>query len=126
VMVVVDKNSFYVWIVKLFKEISTYLSIYLCMLVYYAYFSMNDDVMYLCLCLVNHIVGVILSVFLLFHYILSLDYTYSFRHPTFCKIIQNNSHIPLSVDFVLIQPMHIFRGGSLYKFGKQNSIMLDC
>jgi hypothetical protein len=83
------------------------------MLVYYAYISMNDEVMYLWLCLVIHIIGVILSVFLLCHYILSLDYTYSFRHPTFCKTVQKSSHILLSVNFVLIQPMHIFRGGEL-------------
>jgi hypothetical protein len=67
----------------------------------YAYISMSDDVMYLWLCLVIHIVGVILCVFLLYYYILSLDCTYSFR-----------SHILLSVNFVLIQPMHIFRGVS--------------
>jgi hypothetical protein len=30
------------------------------MLVYYAYISMNDDIMYLWLCLVIHIAGVIL------------------------------------------------------------------
>jgi hypothetical protein len=56
------------------------------MLVYYAYISMNDDVMYVWLCLVIQIIGVILCVFLLYHYILSLDYTYSFRHPHFAKL----------------------------------------
>jgi hypothetical protein len=57
------------------------------MLDYYAYISMNDDVMYLWLCLFIHVVVVILCVFLLYHYILSLDYTYFVRHPMFYKII---------------------------------------
>jgi hypothetical protein len=65
---------------------------------------MNDDVMYLLLCLVIHVVGIILCVFLLYHYILSLHYTYSFRHPTFCKTIQLSSHMLLSVIFVLVNP----------------------
>jgi hypothetical protein len=69
------------------------LSIYLCMLDDYAYISMYDDVIYLWLCLVIHVVGVILCVFLLYDYVLSLDYTYSFRHPMFCKIVQKSSHI---------------------------------
>jgi hypothetical protein len=68
----------------------------------YDYISMYDDAMYLWLCLVIYVVGVILCVFLLYHYILSLDYTFSFRHPTFCKIVQKISHISLSVNFVLI------------------------
>jgi hypothetical protein len=80
------------------------------MLVYYAYISMYDDVMYLWLCRVIHVVGVILCVFLLYYYILSLDYTYSFRHSMLCKIVQKRSHILLRVNFVLIQPLHIFRG----------------
>jgi hypothetical protein len=63
--------------------------------------SMYDDVMYLWLCPIIN-VGVIMCLFLLYHYILSLDYTYFGRHPTFCKIIQKSSHILLSVNFVLI------------------------
>jgi hypothetical protein len=86
------------------------LFIYLCMLDYYAYISMYDDVMYLWLCLVIHVVGVILCVFMLYHYILSLDYTYFVRNLTFCKIVQKCSHKLHSVNFVLIQPIHIFRG----------------
>jgi hypothetical protein len=69
------------------------LFIYLCMLDDYAYISMYDDVIYLWLCLVIHVVGVVLCVFLLYDYVLSLDYTYSFRHPMFCKIVQKSSHI---------------------------------
>jgi hypothetical protein len=57
------------------------------MLDYYSYITMYDDVMYLWLCRVIHVVGVILCVFLLYYYILSLDYNYSFRHPTFYKIV---------------------------------------
>jgi hypothetical protein len=91
------------------------------MLVYYAYISMNDDVMYLWLCLVIHIVDVILCLFLLYHYILSLDYTYSFRHPTFYKIIQKSSHVLLSANF---EPMHIFRGSSFYKFKNKTLLCL--
>jgi hypothetical protein len=45
--------------------------------------------------------------------------------PCFVKLYKR-AHISLSVNFVLIQPMHIFKGSSLYKFGKQNSIMLNC
>jgi hypothetical protein len=70
----------------------------------YAYIFMYDDVMYLLLCLVIHVVGVILCILLLYHYMFSFDYTYSFRHPTFCKIVQKSSHISLSVNFLLINP----------------------
>jgi hypothetical protein len=68
---------------------------------------------------------VILCLFILFT-TLSLDYTYLVRHPTFCKMVQKSSHILLNVNFVLVHPMHIFRGSSLYKFEKQTPIMLIC
>jgi hypothetical protein len=45
------------------------------------------------------------------HTIMSHDYTHSFRHPTFCKIVQLSSHIPLSVIFTIINPC-IYLGGA--------------
>jgi hypothetical protein len=101
-MVVVDKNLLCVACKTFYGDLNLF--IYLCMLVYYAYISMDDDVMYLWLCLIIHIVDVILCVFLLYHYIFSLDYTHLVRHPTFCKIVEKSSHISLSVNCVLFIP----------------------
>jgi hypothetical protein len=47
-----DKNFLCVTC-KTFMEIEPYLSVYLCMVKYYAYLSMYDYVMYLWLCLVD-------------------------------------------------------------------------
>jgi hypothetical protein len=55
---------------------------------------------------------VILCIFTICHIILSHDYTHSFRHPMFYKIIQLSSHMPLSVIFAIINPC-IYLGGAL-------------
>jgi hypothetical protein len=49
-------------------------------------------------------IDVILCIFTICHIIFSHDYTHSFRHPTFCKIVQLSSHTLLSVNLVLINP----------------------
>jgi hypothetical protein len=94
-----DKKTFYVWLVKL-------VMLYLCFDDYHAYLSifyvyeMKGVVMPLCPCYID----VILCIFTFCHIILSLDYTYSFRHPTFCKIVQLSSRMLLSVILVLVSP----------------------
>jgi hypothetical protein len=57
-------------------------------------------------------IDVILCIFNICHTILSHDYTHSFRHPTFCKILYLSSHMPLSVIFEIINPC-IYLGGAL-------------
>jgi hypothetical protein len=52
-------------------------------------------------------INVILSIFTICHTILSHDCTYSFRHPTFCKIVQLSSHMLLSVILAIINPFLI-------------------
>jgi hypothetical protein len=47
-------------------------------------------------------IDVILCIFTICHSILSHDYTQFLRHPTFCKIIQLSSHMPLSVNFMIV------------------------
>jgi hypothetical protein len=49
-------------------------------------------------------INVILCIFTICNTILSDDYTHSFRHPTFCKIIQLSSHMLLSVILAIINP----------------------
>jgi hypothetical protein len=49
-------------------------------------------------------IDAILCIFTICHIILSHDYTYLFRHPTFCKIVQLSSHMLLSVNLVLVNP----------------------
>ena len=77
---------------------------------YYAYLiSIYDlDDIYEIKCVVVPLypccVDVILCIFTIWHTILSHDYTHSFRHPTFCKIVHLSSHMPLSVIFVIINP----------------------
>jgi hypothetical protein len=56
-------------------------------------------------------IDVILCIFTIYHTILSHDYTHSFRHPIFCKIVNLSSHIPLSVIFTIINPC-IYLGGA--------------
>jgi hypothetical protein len=56
-------------------------------------------------------IDVILCIFTICNTILSHDYTHSFSHPTFCKIIQLSSHMPLSVIFAIINPC-IYLGGA--------------
>jgi hypothetical protein len=43
---------------------------------------------------------------------LSHDYTHSFRHPTFYKIVQLSPHMPLSVIFAIINPCIYLGGGA--------------
>jgi hypothetical protein len=50
--------------------------------------------------------------------ILPHNYTHSFRHPTFCKIVHLSSHMFLSVKLMLINPCIPLGGSYLYKFGK--------
>jgi hypothetical protein len=47
-------------------------------------------------------IDIIFYIFTICHTILSHDYTHSFRHPTFCKIVQLSSHMSLSVIFAII------------------------
>jgi hypothetical protein len=49
-------------------------------------------------------INVILCIFTICHTTLSHDYTHSFSHPTFCKIVQLNSHMLLSVILAIINP----------------------
>jgi hypothetical protein len=49
-------------------------------------------------------INVILCIFTIWHTILSHDYTHSFRHPTFCKIVQLSSHMLLSAILAIINP----------------------
>jgi hypothetical protein len=66
-------------------------------------------------CVVVHLypccIDLILCIFTICHTILSHDYTHSFRHSTFCKIIQLSSHMPLSVIFAIIN-LCIYLGGA--------------
>jgi hypothetical protein len=55
-------------------------------------------------------IDAVLCIVTICHTILSHDYTHSFRHPTFCKIVQLSSHMPLSVIFAIINPC-IYLGG---------------
>jgi hypothetical protein len=66
--------------------------------------SMHDDIMHLWLCLVIHVMYVILCLFIYCYTILPHDYTHSFRHPTFYKIVQLSHHKFLSVKLVLVNP----------------------
>jgi hypothetical protein len=56
-------------------------------------------------------IDVMLCIFTICHTILSNDYTHSFRHPTFCKIVQLSSHMLLSMIFIIINPC-IYLGGA--------------
>jgi hypothetical protein len=49
-------------------------------------------------------INVILYIFTFCHTILSHDYTHSFMHPTFCKIVQLSSHMLFSVILAIINP----------------------
>jgi hypothetical protein len=56
-------------------------------------------------------IDVILCTFTICHTILSHDYTHSFSHPTFCKIVQLSSHMLLSVIFAIINLCTYLGGG---------------
>jgi hypothetical protein len=112
------------WLVKRIMLIWYLSMIWMIILVYlsmYYSYEMECVVLPLYPCCIN----VILCIFTIYHTILSHDYTHSFRHPTFCKIVQLSSHMLLSVIFAIINSCTYSRGSSLYKFGKQNSIMLN-
>jgi hypothetical protein len=87
--------------------------------IYYAYLiSIYDlDDIYVMKCMVVPMytccIDVILCIFTIFHTILLHDYTHSFRHLTFYKIIQLSSHMFFSVIFTIINP-YIYLGGAPY------------
>jgi hypothetical protein len=58
-------------------------------------------------------IDVIFCIFTICYTILSHDYTHSFRHPMFCKIVHLGSHMPLNVIFAIINPC-IYLGGAPY------------
>jgi hypothetical protein len=58
-------------------------------------------------------INVIFCIFTICHTILSHDYTHSFRHLTFCKIVHLSSHMLLSVIFAIIN-LCTYLGGALY------------
>jgi hypothetical protein len=66
-------KNFLLWLVKLLLRFKLCLSIYLCMVKCYAYLSLYDYVIYPCICgcaLLIH-VGVILCLFILYHYLIT-------------------------------------------------------
>jgi hypothetical protein len=95
------------------KTYYAYHAIFLCLDDYFLYLSISY--VYEMKCVVVHLypcyIDVVLSIFTICHTILSHDYTHPFRQPTFCKIIQLTSHMPLSVIFAIINP-YIYLGGA--------------
>jgi hypothetical protein len=81
------------------KTYYAYYAIYLCLDDYHAYLSISYVYEIKCV-----VVPLILCIFTICNTILSHDYTYSFRHHTFSKIVQLSSHMLLSVNLVLINP----------------------
>jgi hypothetical protein len=55
-------------------------------------------------------IDVIMCIFTICHTILLHDYTHSFRHPMFFKIVKLSSHMPLSVIFAIINLCIYLRG----------------
>jgi hypothetical protein len=70
-------------------------------------------------------IDAILCIFTICHTILSHNYTYSFRHPMFYKIVHLSSHMPLSVIFAIINLCIYLGGAPCTNLEKQNSIMLN-
>jgi hypothetical protein len=68
-------------------------------------------------------IGRILYKFTIYHTILSHGYTHPFSHPTFCKIVQLSSHMPLSVIFAFINPC-IYLGGPCTKLENKTLLCL--
>jgi hypothetical protein len=106
-----DKRTFYVLCVacKTLMACKTYYAyhaIYLGLDDYHAYLSIFYDYEMKCVVVPLYpcYFDVILCIFTICHIILSHDYTYSFRHPTFCKIVQLSSHMLLSVNLMLVNP----------------------
>jgi hypothetical protein len=86
------------------KTYYAYHAIFLCLDEYFVYPSISY--VYELKCVVVPLypcyIDVILCIFTICHTILSHDYTHPFRHPTFCKIVQLSSRLPLRVIFVII------------------------
>jgi hypothetical protein len=95
------------------KTYYTYHAIFLWLDDYFVYLSISYVYEMKCVVVPLHpcYIDVILCIFTICHTILSHDYTNPFRHPTFCKIVQMNSHMPLSVIFAIINPC-IYLGGA--------------
>jgi hypothetical protein len=95
------------------KTYYAYHAIFLCLDDYIVYLSISYVYEMKCVvvplypCYINES----LCLFIICHTILSHDYTHPFRHPTFCKIVQLSSHMPLSVIFAIINPC-IYLGGA--------------
>jgi hypothetical protein len=96
-----DKKTFYVWLVLLYYA---YYGIYLCLDAYYVYLSILNAYEMKCVVVPWYpcYIFVILCIFTICHTILSHDYTQLLRLPKFCKIIQLSSHMPLSLNFMII------------------------
>jgi hypothetical protein len=96
------------------KTYYAYPAILLCLDDYFVYLSISY--IYEMKCVVVPLypcyIDVILCIFTIYHTILSHDYTHSFRHPTFYKIVQLSSHMPFSVTFSIINAC-IYLGGAL-------------
>jgi hypothetical protein len=96
-----------------YKTYYAYHAIFLCLDDYFVYLSISY--VYEMKCVVVSLypcyIDIILCIFTIYHTILSHDYTHPFRHPTFYKIVQLSSHMPLSVTFVIIN-LCIYLGGA--------------
>jgi hypothetical protein len=95
------------------KTYYAYPAIFLCLDDYFVYLSISY--VYEMECVVVSLypcyIDIILCIFTIYHTILSHDYTHPFRYPTFYKIVQLSSHMPLSVIFVIIN-LCIYLGGA--------------
>jgi hypothetical protein len=100
-----------------YKTYCDYPAIFLCLDDYFVYLSISYVYEMKCVVvpLYPYYIDVILCIFTICHTILTHDYTHPLRHP----------HMPLSVTFAILNPCIYLGGSSLYKFGKQNSIMLN-
>jgi hypothetical protein len=67
-------------------------------------------------------IDVILYISIICHTILSHNYTHSFSHPTFCKIIHLSSRMSLSVILAIINPC-IYLGGAPYTNLKKKTLL---
>jgi hypothetical protein len=95
------------------KTYYAYPAILLCFDDYFVYLSILYIYEMKCVVvpLYRSYIEVILCIFTICYTILSHDYTHPFRHPTFYKIVQLSSHMPLSVTFAIINPC-IYLGGA--------------
>jgi hypothetical protein len=90
-----------------------YHAIILCLGDYFVYLSISyvHEMKCVVVPLYPCYIDVMLCIFTICHTIFSHDYTHPFRHPTFCKIVQLSSHMPLSVISAIINP-RIYLGGA--------------